>query len=49
MEYCMRLMCENIKECKIKPCKCNKLDGRDKCSFCVKKCKNSGNKSKGAN
>ena len=49
MEYCMRLMCENIKECKIKPCKCDKLDGRDKCSFCVKKCKNAGNKYKGAN
>lgn len=39
MEYCMRLMCENIKNCNAKPCDCDKLSVEDKCSFCIKKCK----------
>lgn len=47
MEYCMRLLCEDIKECKTKPCKCDKLDGMDKCSFCIKKCKDGKRRIKG--
>ena len=47
MEYCMRLMCENIKNCNTKPCNCDKLSVKDKCSFCIKKCKSGKKKSKG--
>lgn len=40
MEYCMRLLCENLKDCTTKPCECDKLKTSNKCDFCMKKCNN---------
>lgn len=34
----MRLMCDEVNTCVKKPCTCNKIQGKNKCNLCIKKC-----------